>query len=127
MKQLSEGKKTEVGWMFQNGLNESRAKGSITRIYLVYLSHLPEECPVREIRIKFPLAQYSAQYWMDHARPAETEKDVQERILNFFLQQRKAYAAWGELFDPDQPWAKKTTEIYKNGNIIVLRISNRTP
>ena len=95
--------------MFQNGLNEVRARGSITRICLAYLSHLDlaEQRPVRKIRIEFPLAQYSAQYWMEHARPAETEKDVQERILNFFLQQRQTYAAWGELFDLDLPWAEE--------------------
>lgn len=98
---------TEVGSVFQDGLNEIRERGSITRICLAYLSHLAEQRPVRKIRIEFPLAQYSAQYWMDHSRPAETEKDVQERILNFFLQQRQTYAAWGELFDPDLPLAEE--------------------
>ncbi|KAF4247129.1 hypothetical protein CNMCM8980_007809 [Aspergillus fumigatiaffinis] len=60
------------------------------------------ESHVTEINAQFPLAQYSARYWMDHASHAETQKDVQESILNFF-QQREAYAVWGRLFDPDRP------------------------
>jgi hypothetical protein len=56
---------------------------------------------------------------MDHARTAETEKDVQESILNFFLQLKQAYAVWRNLFDPDRLWDKNlpknrliTTPIY---------------
>ncbi|KAF7136844.1 hypothetical protein CNMCM5793_006414 [Aspergillus hiratsukae] len=61
----------------------------------------------QEIKAQFPLAQYSARYWMDHAVPAETEKDVQKSILNFFLQQGQAYAVWGMLFHPERPWEEE--------------------
>ncbi|GFG10695.1 Pfs, NACHT and ankyrin domain protein [Aspergillus udagawae] len=40
---------------------------------------------------------------MDHAKPAEADKDIQDRILNFLLLQQQAYAVWGVLFDPDWP------------------------
>lgn len=69
-------------------------------VCLAYLSCLDGQSPAGEIKARFPLAQYSARYWMDHARPAETQKDVQESILNFF-QQREAYAVWGKLYNPD--------------------------
>ncbi|KAL4923048.1 uncharacterized protein BDV17DRAFT_285724 [Aspergillus undulatus] len=83
---------TEIGLIFQNGLNKLNAKGTITRICLAYLSYLDEQRPVRTIRVEFPLAQYSAS------------------ILNFFLQQRQAYAVWRKLFDPGWPWDKEMRE-----------------
>jgi len=88
---------------FKKSFIERSARGFMTRVCLAYLSHLDEQCSIEEIRAEFPLAQYSARYWMDHARPGETEKDVQECILKFLLQQRQAYAIWGKLFNPDQP------------------------
>ena len=75
---------------FQEGLAEISARRSITKVCLAYLSHLGEMCSInnlvrkpehpREERLAvkeaFPLAEYSAQYWMDHARPVEAEKDI---------------------------------------------------
>lgn len=81
----------------------SEAHGTMTLACLSYLSCLDEQRPIEEIR-KCPLALYSAQCWMNHAKPAETEKYVQENILNFFLQQRQAYAVWNVLFEPDRPF-----------------------
>ncbi|KAK1143146.1 hypothetical protein N8T08_007032 [Aspergillus melleus] len=73
-------------------------------ICLAYLSHLAKECGTWGLRREqFPLAQYSAQYWMGHAKIAESEENVQKMILSFFLQQKQAYATWIELFDP---WAQ---------------------
>ncbi|RFU26253.1 hypothetical protein B7463_g10091, partial [Scytalidium lignicola] len=63
-----------------------------------------------KIKAEFPLARYSAQYWMDHARPAETDKSVQDDILKFFLQQNKVYEMWGKLFNPDEPWDDESWE-----------------
>jgi hypothetical protein len=94
---------TGVGVIFQEDLKQCTARGFITRVCLAYLCQLDGQCSADEIRSEFPLAQYSAQYWMDHAKPAEADKDVQERILNFLLQQQQAYAVWGELYDPDSP------------------------
>ena len=57
--------------------------------------------PVSDIRAKFPFAQYSAQYWIDHAKSVEAEKDAQESILDFLVHREKAYRVWGRIFDPD--------------------------
>ncbi|GIJ91391.1 hypothetical protein Asppvi_010356 [Aspergillus pseudoviridinutans] len=86
---------------WQGRLNMSKSHGKMSLVCLAYLSYLDGQSPVTEIKEQFPLAQYSARYWMDHARHAETQKDVQESILNFF-QQREAYDVWGDLFDPDR-------------------------
>ena len=88
---------------FQESLTEINARGTVTRVCLAYLSHLDVKSSVAKIRNNFPLARYSAQYWMQHARHTEIEKDVQKSILNFFLQQEEAYTVWGNLFDPDHP------------------------
>ena len=92
----------QVQETFREGMTETNARGSIARVCLSYLSHLDNNRSVVETKTEFPLARYSAQYWMVHARPAETE-NVQESILKFFLQQGQAYAVWGKLFDPDRP------------------------
>ncbi|KAL4990295.1 purine and uridine phosphorylase [Aspergillus falconensis] len=93
----------EVGVIFQKEISEISARGSITRICLAYLLHLDKQQPISKTRQEFPLAQYSAQYWMNHARPAETKKDVQGSIMHFFLQQSQAYTVWLKLFNPDAP------------------------
>jgi hypothetical protein len=55
---------------------------------------------------------------MDHAKPVETEKDIQESILKFFLQQRQAYIVWACLFNSDRRWeesqrlSEKGTPLY---------------
>ncbi|KAL3707747.1 hypothetical protein TMatcc_005729 [Talaromyces marneffei ATCC 18224] len=90
---------TKVGEMFQNGLNEITAKGLITRVCLAYLSQMDELCPIDKIDEEFPLAEYCANYWMDHARPVETEKIVQESVLSFFLECRGGYVVWEWLFE----------------------------
>jgi hypothetical protein len=89
---------------FKESISEISARRSISRVCLAYLSHLDEKCPLQEIKVAFPLAEYSARCWMDHARPVETEEDVQESILKFFLQQRQAYTVWACLFDSDSQW-----------------------
>jgi ankyrin repeat protein len=93
----------EAGRIFQKGLKETTAKKSITRICLAYLSQLDGQHQISEVRANFPLARYSAQYWMDHAGPVEADKDVQKCILRFFVQDTHAYTIWGKLFDPDSP------------------------
>jgi hypothetical protein len=91
---------------FKDGTTEISARRSITKVCLAYLSHLDEKRPIKEIKAAFPLAEYSARYWMGHARPAEIDKDVQESILNFFLQQRQAYTVWFYLFSAGNPREK---------------------
>ncbi|KAF7179589.1 hypothetical protein CNMCM7691_008637 [Aspergillus felis] len=99
---------------WQGRLNMSKSHSKMSLVCLAYLSYLDERSPVMEIKAQFPLAQYSARYWMYHARPAETQKDVQESILNFF-QQREAYAVWVNLFKHDEKlrrYGKMETPLY---------------
>jgi hypothetical protein len=88
---------------FRGSMNCLNARATITQACLAYLSHIGEHHPVQDISELFPLALYSAQYWMSHAKDAETE-DVLTNILHFFCEEEEAYTEWGCLFRPDQPW-----------------------
>ena len=72
---------------WQGRLDMSKAHGRMAMICMEYLSYVDEPIPVSEDRM--PLAQYSAQYWTDHAKAAETEEDVQESILDFFIKTKR--------------------------------------
>jgi hypothetical protein len=91
---------------FQCSFSQAYARGNITRSSLAYLSCLKEEDLIANIAAQFPLAQYSARYWMDHARPSETLDDVGESIMCFF-ENDIAYTIWCRLFNPDRPWADR--------------------
>lgn len=89
---------------WQGRLNLSKAHGKMTLTCLDYLSLLKEQKQIWKVKAEFPFAQYSSEYWMDHAKLAQGEDDVQRRIMSFFLQERLAYNIWGDLFDPDNPF-----------------------
>ncbi|PGG97105.1 hypothetical protein GX51_07506, partial [Blastomyces parvus] len=101
-------KSIEIGMLFQQGMNECNASVSITRICLAYLSCPDDQVSKEEIETRFSLARYSAMYWMDHAKSAESDEDTQERILNFFLQQKQAYTVWRKLCDLDPHWNEES-------------------
>ena len=91
---------------FQCSFSQAYARGNITRSSLAYLSCLKEEDLIANIAAQFPLAQYSARYWMDHARSSETLDDVGESIMRFF-ENDIAYTIWCRLFNPDLPWTDR--------------------
>ena len=88
---------------FRCRLSEPKARSCITRCCLTYLSCLRTEEPIDKVRAQFPLAQYSAVYWMDHAKPAETVDNIAVTITDFF-DNDAAYTIWSGLFNPEQPW-----------------------
>ena len=88
---------------FRCRLSEPDARSCITRCCLAYLSCLRTEKPIDKVRGQFPLAGYSAQYWMDHAKPAETIDGIAVTIVDFF-EDHAVYTIWGRLFNPDRPW-----------------------
>ncbi|KAK4166291.1 putative vegetative incompatibility protein, partial [Cladorrhinum sp. PSN259] len=89
---------------FRCKLFEPDARSCITRCCLAYLSCLRDEERIARVKAQFPLARYSAQYWMDHAKPVETAGDIAVIITDFF-RNHAAYTVWGRLFDPDRPWS----------------------
>ncbi|KAE8156909.1 Pfs, NACHT and ankyrin domain protein [Aspergillus tamarii] len=82
----------------------------ITKVCLAYLSHLDEESVIEDIGAEYPLVPYCVLYWVYHAKFVETECDVQQSILDFFLQQRLGYEIWIRLSD-DRALGRKTATI----------------
>jgi hypothetical protein len=88
---------------FRCRLSEPDARSYITRCCLTYLSCLRTEEQIDNVKAQFPLARYSAQYWMDHAKPAERVDGTVASIMDFF-RDYTAYTIWGRLFDPHRAW-----------------------
>src|SRR6266480_3783229 len=71
----------DIAESFQN----AAAKASIASVCLAYLLHLNQDLPVRKIKETFPLAEYSARYWMTNATAVEGgDEAVQDLIITFF-------------------------------------------
>ena len=84
---------------------EVAAKVSIAKVCLAYLLHLDQGFPIKEIKETFPLAQYSARYWMINAMVAkEEDKTIQGLIVKFFYSHPKSYKTCYSLYLPDQQW-----------------------
>ncbi|KAH8707020.1 ankyrin repeat-containing domain protein [Phaeosphaeriaceae sp. PMI808] len=74
---------------------------SLVRVCLAYIISVDPKCRRDKIKQEYPLAEYSAQRWPEHARHAETDPASQESILRFFLKEREAYTLWGAIHQPD--------------------------
>jgi ankyrin repeat protein len=92
---------------------EIAAKASIATVCLAYLLHLDMELPAKEIEQRFPLAQYSAKYWIAYAAVAENEHEIlQDFVRKFFYCHRNSYKICYNLHRPDTPW---DNEPFKRG------------
>ena len=81
------------------------AAASVATVCLAYLLHLDQDIPISKIRETFPLAQYSARYWMSHAAVAKgKDRKLQEFIKKFFCHHRSSYRNCYSLYRPDTPW-----------------------
>ncbi|CAG9955408.1 unnamed protein product [Clonostachys rosea f. rosea IK726] len=68
------------------GLGEISAKANIVDICLSYLLTIHELCSPEEARKQYYLAEFSAQYWMKHAKDVEsTYKAVIPLVKEYFL------------------------------------------
>src|SRR5258708_7020360 len=55
---------------------------------------------------RFPLAQYAAQHWVDHAQHSNVSSHVQEDMERLFDPAKSHFAAWVWLYDIDRHWTK---------------------
>ncbi|OCK96816.1 uncharacterized protein K441DRAFT_656827 [Cenococcum geophilum 1.58] len=84
---------------------ETNARASIAKVCLAYLLHFNRDIPLAEIRETFPLAQYSARFWMIHAVVANSkDKRLQGFIKQFFCYRERSYKICYSLYRPDQSW-----------------------
>ena len=90
---------------------EATAKAMIGTVCLAYLLHLNQSIGIKEIRETFPLAQYSARYWMSHAAVAEGKDKILQGFITKFLCYRKgSYRNCYNLYRPDNTWDNEPTD-----------------
>ena len=53
---------------------------------------------------RFPLAEYAAQHWVDHARFGEVSSRIQDGMDDLFDTSKPHFAAWLRVFDIDERW-----------------------
>jgi ankyrin repeat protein len=84
--------------------HETAARGSMATVCLAYLLHIDMDLLAKGIRQRFPLAQYSARYWMSNAAVAEgQDHKLGGFISQFFCCHKSSYNNCYSLYRPDQP------------------------
>jgi hypothetical protein len=92
-------------------VQEASAHKLILETCLTYLLYFKEliDFTVDDLK-EFPLAQYSAKYWMQHAQVVDEEyKTSQPRIQLLFFKDT-TYRNWLRLYNPDTPWKRRPRE-----------------
>ncbi|OWT42519.1 Ankyrin repeat protein [Pochonia chlamydosporia 170] len=88
----------DIGQIFRDEV----AEASIATVCIAYLLHLDQDIPIRQIREAFPLAEYSARYWMSHAAVAEARtQNCNVCIEKFFCHHKSSYKNCYSLYRPD--------------------------
>lgn len=68
------------------GLHEISAKANIVDVCLSYLLTIHELCSPQKARIKYYVAEFSAQYWMKHAKDVESScKSIMPSVKRYIL------------------------------------------
>lgn len=99
---VSEGVLTKKNPSFT--IKEPLAHEFITQICLSYLIYISKEGVTdEEMSVRFPLAGYSAQYWVDHFLAAECSDDLVDFAIAFFQDDKETFVYWRKLFDIDKP------------------------
>jgi ankyrin repeat protein len=90
---------------------DTDASASIARICVAYLLHFDNRISPKEARNSFPFTQYSARFWVDHARVAESgEQEIMDLIERLLCYEKDSYKLCYNLYRPDQPWNNKPDE-----------------
>ncbi|KAI0410715.1 ankyrin repeat-containing domain protein [Xylaria grammica] len=85
-------------------LRETAARTTIANVCLTYLINIKSDS-LDEVLRNFPLARYSAQYWMSHAvATKESRQAAVAKIMQLFSF-KGAYKLCCLLYDPDMPQA----------------------
>ncbi|KAM7186285.1 hypothetical protein V8F33_011881 [Rhypophila sp. PSN 637] len=85
-------------------LKEIPARAAIVNVCLSYLLELDHTCKSQEIMATYYLAQYSAQYWAQHAGVVEKFNEQVLPTEEEYFSSRVAFEIVYQLYGPDQPW-----------------------
>ncbi|KAK2035754.1 hypothetical protein LZ31DRAFT_621606 [Colletotrichum somersetense] len=100
---------------------EPLAKASIVEVCLVYLLNLDHSLSLLEVRQSYPLAKYSARYWMDHAVRVETSM-ARKLIKEFCLHRDSPKVCYG-LYNTDRPWEEEQERCEKEKTPVLYHIA----
>ena len=96
----------------------SKAKDKISRFHITMatahtvvaqaclgvLLHLDKDIPWASLT-NFPLAEYAAEHWMDHARFENASSHVQDGMKRLFDPRKHHLSVWTWISDPYVPWS----------------------
>jgi ankyrin repeat protein len=83
-------------------ISMTRAHTLVTRVCLGTLLHLPENVTSDSLQ-EFPLAEYSGEHWIDHARFEDVSQEVEDGFQQLFDPRKSHLAAWVWIHDPETP------------------------
>ncbi|KAI4208847.1 MAG: hypothetical protein LQ351_008152 [Letrouitia transgressa] len=89
------------------GFLEVEANTTIYEDCLTYLLELCETSPLVSVSNtldEFPLAEYAARYWAQHAQLVERGTSLEPILTKQFLMKGNRLLNWIRLYNPDNPW-----------------------
>jgi len=84
------------------------AHTTLAEACLGVLLRLDDRLNVYGVHANFPLAQYAAEHWIDHAQIGDVSSQVQEGMEELFDPMKPFFAAWLQLYDIDTGPSHKT-------------------
>jgi ankyrin repeat protein len=79
----------------------------VARVCLGTLLHLPEDVTNDSLET-FPLAEYAAEHWVDHARFEDVSQDVEDGMKELFDPRKSHLSVWVWIHDPEVPLRLRT-------------------
>ncbi|KAI4159863.1 MAG: hypothetical protein LQ342_006191 [Letrouitia transgressa] len=101
------------------GFREVEANTTIYEDCLAYLLELCERSPLDSSSNpldEFPLAEYAARYWTQHARVVERDTSLDPILTVQFLTKGDGLLNWIRLYNPDKSW--EGVDFERNSNSI---------
>jgi ankyrin repeat protein len=92
-----------LGDFSQYHIHPISAHTNLTQACLGVLLHL-EDCTDKESVTSFPLAEYAARHWVEHARFKDVASCVKAGIETLFDSDKPHFASWVEIYDIDDLW-----------------------
>jgi ankyrin repeat protein len=91
---------------FRMHLLQIPAAACIASVCLTYLQQIEHSDDLEGLKLRYPLAYYSAEYWTRFARQAETSDEAVKTLALLTLSIDKSFSMWLSIYDPDRPWRR---------------------
>ncbi|KAH9052612.1 ankyrin repeat-containing domain protein [Lactarius vividus] len=83
------------------------AHATLAQACLGFLIQLDDRIDKENIG-KFPLADYAARHWFEHARSENVSSTISDATERLFDRERPHFSAWVWIYDIDDPWRSPT-------------------